>query len=119
MDSSGQLLIFFQCLFTGFIGGGIYEVFFPVRKLLGVEKKGRKILGVILDIAYFTLFSLLCVYGAYWFGFPNYRIYMSVGFAFGGIIYSKSLRIILAFLEKVCYNTIKKARTQIKNKKKR
>lgn len=119
MDSVGQIPVFFQCLLTGFIGGIGYEIFFPLRVLFGCEKGRNKGVGIAIDVVYFTLFSAVSVFGTYWFRLPDYRIYMTVGIALGGIIYSKTLRIILAFLEKVCYNTIRKVYVKQKREKKR
>lgn len=119
MDSVGQISVFLQCLLTGFVGGIFYEIFFPVRVLFKWEEGRNKWVGILLDLLYFILFSAVCVLGGYLFHFPEYRVYMSVGCALGGIIYSKTLRIILAFLEKVCYNTIRKVYIKRKKERKR
>ena len=43
---------------------------------------------------------------------------MWLGFGLGGMIYSKSLRRILAFLENMCYNLAYKVAFKAKSKKK-
>jgi hypothetical protein len=43
---------------------------------------------------------------------------MWIGYAFGGIIYLKSLHIILAFLQNVCYNRITKIVKKAKKREK-
>lgn len=102
----------------GLVGGVIYELFSLLRFILGCRDKKRKALGVALDIAYGIVFAIVCVYGAYAFQFPNFRVYMWIGYLVGGIIYLKSLHKIIAFLKKVCYNGINLLIKKAKNREK-
>ncbi len=102
----------------GLVGGALYEVFLLLRWLFGCRGKKRKALGVALDIVYCLGFALICIYGAYAFGFPDFRVYMWIGYLVGGIIYLKSLHKIIAFLKKVCYNSINLLIKKAKNREK-
>lgn len=118
MDSKGQFTVFLLCVLTGFCGGLIYEVFAFFRLLFGCEKGKRKALGVVLDGLFGLAFALWSVFTAYIFRFPQFRWFMCLGWALGGIIYLKTLRRIVAFLEKVCYNVAVKVAKKAKAKKK-
>lgn len=118
MDSKGQLSVFLLCIFTGFCGGLIYEVFAFFRLLFGCEKGKGKTLGIILDGLFGLVFAVWGIFTAYFFQFPEFRMYMCLGWALGGIIYLKTLRRIVAFLEKVCYNVAVKVAKKAKTRKK-
>ena len=118
MDSKGQLGVFFICIAVGFVGGLFYEIFALLRAVFRCGKGRNKIIGIILDVTFFLCSALLCVYAAYRFYFPNLRFYMWIGYGLGWIIYLKSLRRIVAFLQKVCYNKIAKLLKKVKTKKK-
>ncbi|MBE5747041.1 MAG: hypothetical protein E7352_02560 [Clostridiales bacterium] len=118
MDSKGQLGVFCICIAVGFVGGMLYEVVVLLRALFRCGKGKNKILGIILDTTFFIGLALLFTYAAYRFRFPALRVYMWIGYAVGGIIYLKTLRRILAFLQKVCYNRIAKMAEKYKTKKK-
>ena len=118
MDSKGQFGIFCLCVAVGIVGGVIYEFFVLFRALFRCGKGKNKIVGILLDVAFFVCFGGLCIYTAYRFRFPNLRFYMWIGYAVGGIIYLKTLRRIVAFLEKVCYNKAIKVAKKVKTKKK-
>ena len=117
MDSAGQFSIFILCVLFGYCGGLLYEVFALFRLLFGCEKR-ENIIGVLLDIAFFAVFAIGCVCFSFTQNFPTQRIYMWIGYALGGALYSKTLRRILAFLEKVCYNGLAKVVKKAKTKKK-
>ena len=106
MDTQNQWRIFLLCVLIGLIGGVLYELFSVVRFLLVGKGKKRKALGAAVDILYSMAFALVCIYGAYAFDFPDFRVYMWIGYLVGGIIYLKSLHKIIAFFKKVCYNSI-------------
>ena len=116
MDTQHQFYIFTICIAIGFIGGMLYEIIAFFRWLF--KAKTRKWLCVSLDIFFWVLFAGVFVLGAYIFRFPSFRIYMWIGCFCGGILYLKSVRRILAFFEKVCYNTAIKTREKHKNKEK-
>ena len=118
MDSKGQLGVFCLCVAIGFVGGVLYEIFILFRMIFRCDKGKNKAMGIALDMAFFVAFGVLCIYGAYRFYFPNLRFYMWIGYAVGYIIYLKTLRRILAFLEKVCYNKASKVAKKVKTKKK-
>lgn len=118
MDSKGQFGVFCICIAVGFVGGLLCEIFVLFRALLRCGRGKNKILGILLDVTYFLCFAVLCIYAAYRFRFPSLRLYMWVGYAVGGIIYLKTLRRIVAFFEKVCYNKVDKMAKKVKTKKK-
>ena len=118
MDSKGQLGVFCLCVAIGFVGGVLYEIFILLRMIFRCDKGKNKVVGIAIDMAFFVAFGVLCIYGAYRFYFPNLRFYMWIGYAIGYIIYLKTLRRILAFLEKVCYNKASKVAKKVKTKKK-
>lgn len=106
MDTQNQFLIFCFCILIGFAGGILYEIFSIIRLILGVYRKKIKILSVTLDLLFCLIFAIFCVFAAYLLHFPAFRIYMWIGYLCGLCIYLKILHRILAFLEKLCYNTI-------------
>ena len=118
MDSKGQLGVFCLCVAIGFVGGILYEFFILFRMIFRCDMGKNKGVGIALDIAFFVAFGVLCIYGAYRFCFPSLRFYMWIGYALGYIIYLKTLRRILAFLQKVCYNKAIKVAKKVKAKKK-
>jgi spore cortex biosynthesis protein YabQ len=117
MDTARQFSVFILCICYGYLSGIIYEVFALFRLFFRSEKR-ENIIGILLDISFFILFSVGCVYFAYLHDFPTIRIYMWIGCALGGVLYWKTLRRILAFLEKVCYNSLAKIAKKAKTKKK-
>lgn len=118
MDTKGQFSVFLLCVLIGFCGGLIYEVFAFFRLLFGCEKGKKQALGVVLDGLFGLVFAVWGIFTAYIFRFPQFRWFMCLGWALGGIIYLKTLRRIVAFLEKVCYNVAVKVAKKAKAKKK-
>lgn len=123
MDSVNQFPVFLLCVAIGFVGGLLYEVFAFFWLIFRCKKRKNIFLGALFDVAFFITFALLCVYAAFLFGFPDIRVYMWIGYSLGGLIYAKTLRRIVAFLEKLCYNgfarLVKKAKTKKKLLKER
>ena len=117
MDSVGQFSVFIQCVVCGYCAGLLYEVFALFRLLFGCQKR-ENIIGILLDVAFFGAFAVGAIYLSYLRNFPSLRVYMWIGYALGGVLYSKTLRRILAFLEKVCYNKLVKVAKKAKTKKK-
>lgn len=115
MDSQNQFSIFCLCVLAGIVGGIGYEIFALIRLLLGCEQGKNKWLGALIDVLYYILLSVFYIFVAYLLHFPSFRVYTWVGFALGGGLYLKSLRRMVAFVEKICYN---KVRNIIKTKKK-
>lgn len=118
MDTQNQFFVFLLCICVGFLGGILYEPFALARLVLGCERGKSKPLGVALDVLYWLCFALLTVLAAFVFRFPEFRTYMWIGYALGGIIYAKTLRKIVAFLENMCYNKIIKVIKKAKKKEK-
>lgn len=73
---------------------------------------------VLTDILFFVLLAVFVGKGSALFGFPNYRTYMSVGNLLGVILYLKSIHLLLAFFEKICYNTLVKGKKAFHKRKK-
>jgi hypothetical protein len=117
MDSKNQFTVFCFCLAIGFLGGVIYEVFAFFRWIFGCERGKNKIFGGIFDFLFFIFFAFFCVISSFLLHFSGFRIYMWLGFGLGGALYSKTLRRIVAFLEKICYNFIYKIVIKAKARK--
>ena len=117
MDSKNQLAVFALCVGIGFIGGMIYEAFACIG-LPFCRKGKRRWLRVALDISFWLTFAVFCIFCSYIFKFPSFRAYIWLGYLTGGIIYAKSMRRILAFFKKICYNKLAKIRKRRKNKEK-
>jgi hypothetical protein len=117
MDSAHQFYYFSLCVCAGFCVGIIYELFAFIRLLCGCDRGKYKILNIILDVAFFIGFSMLSVCLAFACNFPDVRVYMWIGYAVGLGLYLKTLRRILAFCEKVCYNKLVKVLKKAKSKK--
>lgn len=96
MDTALQLPVFFVCALLGVVIGILYDAFRPLRFC--------KVATAIFDVAFFVLAAILYVFAATACRFPDFRIFTYFGIALGFIIYSKSLRIVVAFFMKVCYN---------------
>lgn len=114
MDTQGQIKFFLLYVAFGFLSGIVYEFFACLRLFCGCDGKRRAVLGGIFDVLFW-----LCICGflgvcAYCFHLPDLRVYMWIGLLLGGIIYYKTLRRILAFLEKLCYNTCKRIVKKVK-----
>lgn len=118
MDSKNQFVIFCLCLAVGFVGGLLYELFGFIRLLFKCNSGKNKVIGITLDISFFLSFAVICVLISYLFGFPDFRVYMTVGYALGGVIYLKTLHRMVAFLGKVCYNMLTKVIKKAKNSRK-
>ena len=118
MDSKNQFYIFCLCLAVGFVGGLFYEPFSLLRKLFRNHHRLHRIIGFIADTLYTFTFTILCLFVAYLLHFPDFRMYMILGYGVGLIIYSKILHRTLAIFEKVCYNMLVKVFRKAKIKKK-
>ena len=118
MDSKNQFYIFCLCLAIGFVGGLLYEPFSFIRKVFKKQTRLCQSIRFIADILYCLTCTVFCIFSAFWLHFPNFRLYMILGYAIGLIIYSKILHRTLAIFEKVCYNIIVKVAKKAKIKKK-
>jgi hypothetical protein len=118
MDGRGQFGVFCLTIAVGFCGGIIYEFFAIFRKIFGCNRGRNKILGGILDLLFFLAFAIWCIFASFLGNFPSFRAYIWLGYAVGGILYSKILRRIVAFLEKLCYNVLNKMLKWQKSKRK-
>lgn len=99
MDTANQIRIFLLCVLAGVIGGAFCEPFSLIGKLFKRLQAG-------LDVAFFVVFSFVCVYFSAKFAFPDYRLYGYCGNFIGLIIYLKTFHRIVAFFEKICYNML-------------
>ncbi len=118
MDSRNQFTYFCLCIAVGFVGGIIYEIFASFRKILRCPHGKNRVLGGMVDVAFCGCFAVLCTASAYWLHLPSFRFYMWIGYALGFLIYLKTLRRTVAFLQKVCYNVLCKIAKRAKIKKK-
>ena len=118
MDTKDQFTVFLLCVLVGFSGGLLYEIFAFFRLLFGCDRGKSKALGIALDLVFGLIFAIWSVFWAYIFRFPEFRAFMCLGWGLGGIIYAKTLRRIVAFLEKVCYNVVVKLLKKAKARKK-
>ena len=123
MDTQNQFAVFGLCLCIGFFGGVLYEPFGVLRCVFGCRQGKNKPIAGAIDIVFWMVFAVWTAIVGYALHFPNFRVYMWIGYALGGILYLKTLHRILAFFENVCYNKItqriKKAKKQEKTLKKR
>ncbi len=99
----------------GFIGGLLYEAF-SLLSLPFCRGGKRKWLRAILDVVFWLSFAAFCIACSYLLKFPSFRVYMWIGCFCGGILYLKSVRRIVAFFEKICYNKLVKIRKRHNNK---
>ncbi len=118
MDAKNQFVYFCLCLVVGFFGGIVYEKFAFLRRVFRCHKGKKHVLGAIIDATFCVCFAFICVFSAFWLRFPAFRAYMWIGYALGFLIYLKTLRKMVAFLQKVCYNLFHKTVKRAKNKKK-
>ncbi len=118
MDSKNQIQIFLSCVLVGFLCGLIYEIFVFFRLLFGCERGKRSLFGGILDFLFFLFSAIFCVVCGFLLRFPSIRVYMWVGYVLGGVLYAKSLRRMVAFSQKKCYNIGRKIATKVKYRKK-
>ncbi len=118
MDSQGQLFTFCLSVVVGFVGGIFYEIFAIFRLIFHFERKKNKFWDVSFDILYLVGYAMYCIFASFILHFPNFRVYMWLGFGLGGLIYSKTLRRIVAFLEKICYTKLRGIANKAKAKKK-
>jgi len=117
MDTKNQFWVFSLCIAVGFVGGIIYEalhlLFFPFRL-----KREQKWVRISTDVLFWLTFLVFAVWTAYFFHYPAFRVYMWIGYCLGAIIYRKTLRRIVAFLEKICYNKLIKRLGQRRSERK-
>ena len=117
MFTENQSSVFLLSLLIGFLGGVLYEPFSLLRFFCRGKKSGQA-LGILIDFLYCIVFSSWCIFAAYAFYFPSFRVYMCIGYGFGGIIYLKTLRKVVAFFKKVCYNQVRKLVSNFKKARK-
>ena len=109
MDTKGQIVVFLWYLAIGFGCGVLYDVFTPFRLL--IRKKAKKNGGIAIgamDVGFWIGVWLITGACAYALRLPTVRGYAWLALLIGGIIYLKSLRRIVAFLQNLCYNICKR-----------
>ena len=97
MDSAAQLPAFLCLAAAGAAAGLIYDVLSPLRF--------SKISAFIADVLFFLLAAVLYVLIATFCRLPDFRLYAYFAMTAGFIIYLKSMRSVVAFFGKMCYNT--------------
>lgn len=103
MESTvNQIYILTVCMFTGILGGILYEPFFLARKLIRLH-----FFGIIADVLFFVFFGITYVFISVMYDFPAVRPYMLAGALAGLLLYLFSLHRIVAFLIEKLYNNIK------------
>lgn len=117
MDTRGQIGIFALYVCMGFCCGFIYEFFAFIRLILGAQNGRRKFVGGVLDVGFCVCAFISTIVCAYALKLPTSRFYAWLGFILGGIIYLKSLRRMVAFLENLCYNKCKSLMKKAKRRK--
>lgn len=105
MDATAQFPAFLICIAAGAVIGLLYDAFFPLRRF--------KIAGGIADAAFCILAATFYVFLATVCAFPDFRIFTYIGLALGIVIYSKSMRRVVAFFQKTCYNRFRKVKKHI------
>lgn len=115
MDAKNQLYFFLCCVVVGYCGGGIYEIVSLLRLPFCFCKRLRAAAKTGTDLLFGAAFACFAIYTAFCLRFTGVRGYMFIGYLCGGLLYAKTLRRIVAFLEKVCYNrlteTVKRLKT--------
>lgn len=118
MDSKNQFTIFCLCIAVGFVGGMIYEVFAVFRWIFGCKRGKNKNFGGLLDFLFFICLAIFYTLSSFLLHFSGFRVYMWLGFGIGGVLYTKTLRRMVAFWENMCYNVFHKIVIKAKSKKK-
>ena len=118
MDTQNQLAVFSLAVAVGFVGGIVYEPFAFLRLLFGCHRGKNAKIGMGFDVLFWLAFALLSIFSSFALRFPSFRAYIWLGYVVGGIIYLKTLRRIVAFFQKVCYNKTIKVAKRRKTKKK-
>lgn len=107
-DTVNQIYILIVCLFSGILGGVLYEPFYLFRRLIN-----KRAAGIIADILFFLLFAGIFVLLSVIYDFPQRgRICLWVRSA--DSCCTVSLHRILAFLTEKLYNSAKKLILRIK-----
>lgn len=118
MDSQNQFMYFAFSVLIGFIGAAMYEIIYLLRWIFGCRKGKNKAIGTGLDILFFIIFTIWCIFTSYLLHFPSFRVYIGIGYLVGGIIYLKILHKTVAIFEKVCYNMFTKMVEKVKKTRK-
>ena len=117
MDTQGQIGIFFLYVAVGFVCGLVYEVFALCRLCFRGKATAQQIFTGVCDVTFWIVTFVITGIVAYFGRLPNLREYMWIGLLVGGILYLKTLRRIVAILEKLCYNKYKNFCETIKLRK--
>ena len=102
MDSKAQFPAFLVCIAAGAVVGLLYDAFFPLRR--------SKIATAIADAAFCVTAAAFYVFISTVCAFPDFRVFTYIGMAAGILIYSKSMRRVVAFFRNMCYNKIGKVK---------
>ncbi len=114
MTFVNQLNVFFVCFSYGVISALARDVFSgSLAPLRGDKQEGRA--WLCYELVFFCVMGSVFVALSALLGLPELRGYMPIGIALGFLLYYKTLRIIVAFLKKVCYNIVNKKIRKRKN----
>lgn len=103
-----QLKLFLICVSIGLCSGSLHDLFsaftYPFR---GQKREG--LIWVVYELSFCIAFAISFLALRSNLDFPDFRMYMALGLGLGFCLYYKFLRILLAFLKKVCYNVLRKS----------
>ncbi|MBE5752575.1 MAG: hypothetical protein E7343_00715 [Clostridiales bacterium] len=103
-----QLKLFLICISIGLCAGAMHDLFstftYPFR-----GRKREELVWFIYELSFCIAFAFAFLAFQANLSFPDFRMYMALGLGVGFCLYYKFLRILLAFLKKVCYNVLRKS----------
>lgn len=103
-----QLKLFLICISIGLCAGAMHDLFstfaYPFR-----GRKREELVWFIYELSFCIAFAFAFLAFQANLSFPDFRMYMAFGLGVGFCLYYKFLRILLAFLKKVCYNVLRKS----------
>ena len=117
MFSVNQLNVFFVCVLAGVFAALLRDLLSgSLAPMRGDQYEGRA--WLVYELVFFASFGVAFTALSAMMKFPPLRGYMLVGLSVGFLLYYKTLRIIVAFLKKVCYNIVNKILRKRKNSEK-
>lgn len=102
---SNQFFVFLCSIGFGCIIGFLFSIKNVIKKRLN-----NKALKIFCDVLVFILCAFCFNYLSFVIYFPNFRVYILLGFFVGIYVHLKSFNLILAKINKKIYNIIKNKR---------